>query len=95
MVKKERKDNILGGPPSLECYSTRKMQGTVHQTRTGLRVQAKILRVHHEGNRQFNELAQDNIIEPKLNLNLKSPSPLHVACVTVKVVCFEYRCLRL
>ena len=44
-----------------------------------------------EGNSRFNELAQDNLIEPKLNLNLKSPSPLHVACVTVKVVCFEYR----
>ena len=63
----------------------------MHQAISGVRVQAEILRVHYEGNRQFNELAQDNIIEPKLNLNLKSPPPLHVACVTVKVVCFEYR----
>ena len=66
MVKKERKDNILGDPPSLECYSTREMQGQVHQKKTGVRVQAEILRVHYEGNRRFNELAQDNLIEPKL-----------------------------
>ena len=95
MVKKERKGNILGDPPSLECYSTREMQGQVHQEKSDVRVQAEILRVHYEGNRWFNELAQDNPIEPKLNLNLKSPPPLHVACVTVKVVCFEYRCIRL